>query len=91
MALVQFTPHLREFFPLPEEWETSANSLRALIAALNEAWPGIAFYITDEQGNALREHVAVWVNRKRLPREADLDTPLAPDALVHIMQALSGG
>ena len=90
MARIHFTPHLRAFFDLPDTFETSAKTLRGLVDALEAAWPGLGFYITDEQ-HALRENVALWVDGKRLPKTASIDTDLAPDAVVHIMQALSGG
>lgn len=87
---IHFTPHLRAFFDLPDAWETSAGTLREAVRALDAQWPGLAFYITDEQ-EVLRQHVAIWVDGKRLPRSAGLDGPLSEDAVVHIMQALSGG
>ena len=90
MARIHFTPHLRGFFELPDAFDTPAKSLREVVAALESEWPGIGFYITDEQ-HALRENVAIWIDGKRIPKDAPIDTGLSDDAVVHIMQALSGG
>lgn len=90
MPQVHFTPHLRAFFDLPDQFETPARSLRDVVTALEAKWPGIGFYITDEQ-HALRENVAIWIDGKRIPKDAPIDTELADASVVHIMQALSGG
>lgn len=90
MARVHFTPHLRGFFDLPEHYDTPATTLRDVVTALEARWPGIAFYITDERKD-LRENVAIWIDGKRIPKTAPIDTGLSENAVVHIMQALSGG
>ena len=90
MAHIHFTPHLRRFFDLPEVHEASAATLAELVKALDTSWPGLGFYITDEQGR-LRKHVAVWVDGERVKDREGLSCPLSADSEVHILQALSGG
>ena len=90
MARIHFTPHLRGFFDLPDHYDVDAQTLRDVVAALEGEWPGIGFYITDER-HALRENVAIWIDGKRLPKDAPIDTGLSDASVVHIMQALSGG
>ena len=90
MLTVHFTPHLSRFFPLPETFESAAPTLDALMDDLEANWPGLRFYLIDEQ-RALRENVAIWVDRKRLLDPGAMRDPLPERAVVHIMQALSGG
>ena len=90
MAQIHFTPHLRAFFDLPDQLDTNATSLREVVRALEEQWPGIGFYITDER-HALRENVAIWIDGKRIAKDAPIDTEIGDASVVHIMQALSGG
>jgi len=52
--------------------------------------PGLRGYVLDELGR-LRHHLAVFVDGQALPRREALSRPLAADAQVHLMQALSGG
>ena len=61
MAHVCFTPHLRRYFDLPETWVVAAETVAGLVARLEDQWPGIGFYITDERGH-LRKHVVIWVD-----------------------------
>ena len=77
-------------YDLPDSHEVKAGTLRELIERLDEAWPGLAFYLMDEQ-RALREHVAIWVDGQRLLDPDAIGDPIAEDAEVHLMQALSGG
>lgn len=90
MALVHFTPHLRTFFDLPDAVPVKADTLGALLDDLDARWPGLAFYIQDEQG-CLRQHVVVWVDGKAARQVPARDVPVGTDATVHILQALSGG
>lgn len=90
MATVRFTPHLRRYFDLPDEHACAADTVAGLLKALDERWPGFAFYITDERG-ALRQHVALWVDGELVEDRERLTDALTPDSRVHILQALSGG
>ena len=90
MPTVVLTPHLRRFFDLPDRIEVEGETVAAVLAALDARWPGLAFYVTDEQGR-LRKHVAIWVNGRRVEDCDGLADPVAPDGQVTILQALSGG
>ncbi len=90
MARVSFTPHLRRFFDLPDVCELEAATVADLVRGLDGRWPGLGFYITDEQGR-LRQHVAVWVDGTQVEDEERLGDALTADSVVHILQALSGG
>ena len=70
----------------PRYLELWAGSVRELIEALDEQWPGMRDRICDSSP-AIRRHMNVFVEGKR----AKLDTPLFPGADVYILTAISGG
>jgi hypothetical protein len=91
VATVEFTPHLRSFFPdLPVQAHVEARTIAEVVRRLEERWPGFAFYVTDEVGR-LRQHVAVWVDGRRVEDRNTLGDAVSPESTVHILQALSGG
>jgi molybdopterin synthase sulfur carrier subunit len=67
--------------------EANGATLVALLANLDQRYPGIRFRMVNETG-ALRPHVRVFVNRELI---SDLDRGLSPSDEVVILQALSGG
>lgn len=87
---VVLTPHLRRYFDLPDGIEVEGETVAQVVAALDARWPGLAFYVTDEQGS-LRKHVAVWVDGQRLVDRDRLSDPVSSGGKVTILQALSGG
>jgi hypothetical protein len=89
MARVLFTPQLLRFVDAPEV-TTGASTLRA---ALDDAFahsPRLRGYVLDDQGH-LRANVVIFVDGRRCTDRAGLADALAPDSLVHVLQALSGG
>ena len=90
MARVSFTPHLRRYFDLPDRCDVEAADVAGVVRALDARWPGLAFYITDEQGR-LRQHVAVWVDGALVEDRERLQDVVAAESEIHILQALSGG
>lgn len=67
--------------------EAHGASLAALLADLDQRYPGIRFRMVDEQ-EAIRRHIRIFVNRE--PAKS-LDTPLAERDEIVIVGALSGG
>ncbi len=90
MARVSFTPHLTRYFDLPESCDVEPGDVAGVVRQLDARWPGLGFYITDEQGR-LRQHVAVWVDGAQLQDRETLADVVTADSDVHILQALSGG
>ena len=90
MARVHFTPHLRQFFELPDVHEVEAATLGEVVAALDAHWPGLGFYVTDERSH-VRKHVAVWIDGSLLTDRTALDQAIGNNSEIHILQALSGG
>ena len=79
--------HPEVIVTLPELSPDHAPPLRAIVAALDSAFPGLRFRMVDEQGK-LRPHIAVFVGPTAV---RDLGTPVAPGTDLMIVAALSGG
>lgn len=63
------------------------NTLRDVMAALEQRFPGIRFRLVDEQG-AIRRHIAMFVGETIV---RSLDVAVADNYRVQIVGALSGG
>ena len=61
-----------------------------VVRAVEKVAPGFAFYVCDEAGR-LRQHVLIYVGNERVRDRGTLSDPVAPDARVLVVQALSGG
>lgn len=66
------------------------STVRAALDELFAVHPTLRGYVLDELGG-VRHHVVVYVGGEAIREKDDLSHPLAPDAEVHIFQALSGG
>ena len=86
-ADVRLPSTLGPLFPgLPRQLDVEARTVGDVIDQLERSWPGIRDRLC-EPGPALRRHIHVYVNRER----AQLDTPLAEQARVDVIAAISGG
>jgi len=90
VAHVEFTPHLKRFFPALAPLDVVATNVAELVRELDRVHPGIGAYVVDERG-ALRKHVVIFVDASAVRDRNGLSDPLAPASRVHIFQALSGG
>ncbi len=61
--------------------------LADVIAELERRHRGLAFRVVDEHGN-IRRHIAMFIGEQMV---RDLAAPVAPNARVQIVGALSGG
>lgn len=89
MPTVEFAPALTRHVPCPPQ-QVAAPTLRAALDAAFIAAPALRGYVLDEQGH-VRKHVAVFVNGQMIASRSQLDIPLADNAKVHVIQALTGG
>ncbi len=89
MPTLVFTQQLRRFTEVPEI-DTPAATLRAALEDAFAVNPRLRGYILDEQGH-LRQHVAVFIDGRRIGDRIALGDALAADSKVHVLQALSGG
>jgi molybdopterin synthase sulfur carrier subunit len=89
MPRVLFTPNLQRHVECPPT-EVGGATVREALEAAFAANPRARDYVLDDQGD-LRHHMVVFVNGEMLTDRAKLDVPVAGDAEVYVMQALSGG
>lgn len=86
-VVVTLSPLLVDLFPgSTRRVEVEASSVRDMIFALDQRWPGMGDRICDSRP-AIRKHINVFVDGDR----ARLDTPLSAGAQVYIITAISGG
>jgi molybdopterin converting factor small subunit len=92
LVTVQFTRHLYSFFPglAQGELQVQAETVAALVRALDERAPGLAFYLCDELGR-LRTHVNIFIGTAHVKDRRQLSDPIPDGGTVWILQALSGG
>jgi molybdopterin synthase sulfur carrier subunit len=68
----------------------TGTTVREVIAALEDAYPGLRFRLCLETGD-LRPFVNVFVNGIHLRYLRGMETPVPPGATVHILQSVAGG
>lgn len=90
MAHVAFTAHLQRFFPTLAECDVPARTVRELVDALEQRYPGLRSYIVDDTGR-LRRHVNVFVGEEPIADRETLGDTLRDQDRVFVLQALSGG
>lgn len=84
---VVLVPALLQLFPgAPRRVELHAATVAQMIDQLNARWPGMRDRLVDSTPR-IRRHINVFVKGER----ATLQTPLAADAEVYIITAISGG
>jgi len=86
MAEVHLPVTLPPLFPgLPRRLDVEAASVGEALERLERRWPGLRDRVCE--GGELRPHIRVFVDGER----AALDTPLAADARLDVIAAISGG
>ena len=89
MVRVTFTPTLQRHIACPPV-EVKATTVRE---ALEGAFAGNArarAYVLDDQ-SALRKHMVIFVDGKRIEDRVALSDPVRENAEIYVLQALSGG
>jgi molybdopterin converting factor small subunit len=87
MATVVLPRSLVALFPGAERrTSVPGGTVGDVITALDRRIPGLADRILAA-GPAIREHINVFVDGER----AGLATPVGPEAVVHVVPAISGG
>ncbi len=71
---------------LPKQTEVEATTVQALIAALEQRWPGVTTCLCGTP-DALRPHINIYVDGAR----ATLATPVQAGSVVRVLTAVSGG
>ncbi len=91
MPRVAFTSHLERHVQCPTGGiAVTGATVRDVLDRVFADHPRVRGYVLDEQGS-LRQHVVVFVNGRAVRDRAGLTDPVADDAELYVMQALSGG
>jgi molybdopterin synthase sulfur carrier subunit len=90
MATVKFTSALKRFFPALTETSVEGESVSDVMKRLEQKYPGISHYLTDDAGR-LRQHVNVFVNNELIRDREKLQDAVRPGDVIVVFQALSGG
>ena len=71
-------------------YTVTGQTLRESLEALFAQEPQLRGYVLDELG-AVRHHVALFLDGSPVYDRQELQTPIAADSELYILQALSGG
>jgi hypothetical protein len=89
MASVQFTSHLRKVAPAGV-MTVGGDTLRRALDQIFVQHPRVKSYVLDDQ-ERLRKHVVIFCDGVRIDGGDDLARPIAANAEIYVLQALSGG
>lgn len=98
MDLPATVPTVRVFFPdalrarvgnRPSVMVTG-STVREIIEALDQDFPGLRFNLCHETGE-LRPFVNIFVDRENIRYLQGLDTPVGAGATIYVLQSVAGG
>ena len=89
MATLAFTANIQRHVACPP-CQVEGENVRAVLEAAFAENPAARAYVLDDQG-ALRKHINIFVDGRLIRDRVGLADPVAPDAVVYVIQALSGG
>jgi hypothetical protein len=87
MAVVHVPRSLAALVPgMPRTIEVAGRDVRQVILGLDGAYPGLLDRVC-EPGPRIRPFINLFVDGVR----ADIDTPVAPASVIHVVPAVAGG
>ena len=89
MPTVRFTRNIQRHVSCPT-CEVPGTTVADVLASYFRQHPQARGYVLDDQGR-LRHHMAVFIDGAQLRDRDALSDPVAPAAVVDLIQALSGG
>lgn len=89
MPTVRFTQSIQRHVECPT-MDVAGATLRHVLNSYFQANEPARGYVLDDQGR-LRKHMAVFVDGRQIRDRQDLSDPVPADAVVDLIQALSGG
>ena len=90
MPTVDFTAALVRHVGQVPSATVHASTVREALDAVFSEHPRLRAYVLDDQ-DALRQHVAVFVDGRTVTDRQTLADPVSPAGRIHVLQALSGG
>ena len=89
MPTVRFTRNIQRLVACPTR-EAAGETLRDVMDNYFRANEQARGYVLDDQGK-LRQHMAIFIDGRQVEDRDGLSDPVMPEAVVDIIQALSGG
>ncbi|MGE0463594.1 MAG: MoaD/ThiS family protein [Vicinamibacterales bacterium] len=89
MATVRFTRNIQRHVACPT-LEVPGSTLREVFDAYFAGNERARGYVLDDRGK-LRHHMAAFIDGRQIDDRERLSDPVAPGAVIDIVQALSGG
>jgi molybdopterin synthase sulfur carrier subunit len=89
MATVRFTQNIQRHVGCPTR-EASGSTLRAVLDEYFRANEKARGYVLDEQGK-VRQHMVIFIDGEAVRDRDALSDPVGPNAVIDVIQALSGG
>jgi molybdopterin synthase sulfur carrier subunit len=89
-VLVRIPAQIRRLYGAQAREELEADTVAAMIAALDARYPGMRERLTEPDGQ-LRRWVNVFVDGRDIRTQEGLATPLQPGAEVYIVPSVAGG
>jgi sulfur-carrier protein len=89
MPTVRFTQNIQRHIACPVR-DVNGSTVRDVLDNYFRTIDRARGYVLDDQGR-LRQHMAIFINGSQLRDRDTLSDTLAPDAVVDLVQALSGG
>jgi sulfur-carrier protein len=89
MATVRFTRNIQRHVVCPT-LEAAGTTLREVLDNYFRENERARGYVLDDRGG-IREHMAAFIDGEEIHDRRHLTDPVGPDAVIDIIQALSGG
>ena len=89
MPTVRFTDNIQRHVACPTT-DVAGETLREVLDGYFRANEQARGYVLDDRGR-LRQHMAVFIDGRQIRDRDTLSDPVATDATVDVVQALSGG
>ncbi len=89
-VLVYIPSQMRRLYGAQSQEQVEAETITALIAVLDERFPGLGERLTEPDGQ-MRRWVNVFVDGQDVQTLQGMDTPLRSGAKVYIVPAIAGG
>ena len=89
MATIRFTHNIQRHVACPTR-EVAGATLREALNQYFEDNSAARGYVLDDQGR-LRQHMAAFIDGRQIRDRDGLSDPITNDAVIDVVQSLSGG
>ena len=89
MPTVRFTQNIQRHLACPT-LQVAGATIRDVLDSYFLLYERTRGYVLDDQGR-LRQHMAIFIDGAVIQDRDELSDRVAPDAVIDLMQALSGG